>query len=86
MRSIQVTTEDKGLLSALLSYPAEGMDIAELRSTLKTLDRIERSSDQLRLEEAEYDLIMKRYKTAKFVKVERGIVELYDKLSTAESM
>lgn len=81
MRTIPLSADEQGFLTTLISHPVEGMDLNDIRLALKVLDRLDSKGETVTFEEPEYSLLLKRYKAAKFVKVDRLIVDLYDKLT-----
>lgn len=84
MKTIALTGPgDKDILSGILTHAAEGMDIKGFRSALKILDKVEAADTTLALEDAEHDFLLMRFRATKFVRADRALVSLYERLETA---
>lgn len=86
MRFIRTTQEDKDLLKALLETAPSGLDIGQVRRSIRVIDKIDGANDLLILEDTDYEHLRERFHQTKFVRVTRELVELADKLDGAATV
>lgn len=84
MRLIKLDSENsKQLLIAVLESASGGMDIGEVRRSIKLIDKVQASTDTLMLEDAEYEYLKHRYMSTKFTRVTKEVVVLADSIENA---
>ena len=71
------------VLQGLVRAKAEGMDIAEMKTRLKILEKLESSSRWLALEDTQYELVRSLVKDNKWVIVAPEIVTFDDAINHA---
>lgn len=82
MRHIELKPNDKDIMNAVLSISNEGMTIGDIRTSIKLMDKIEAATDVLDLEPAEHAFMVARFAATKFTRIDRSIVDLFDRLET----
>ena len=84
MRLIKFESEnDKALLTAILESASGGMDIGEVRRSIKLIDKIQVANESMTLEDAEYEYLKQRYMGTKFTRVNKEVVTLADNIENA---
>lgn len=84
MRLIKFESEsDKALLTAILESASGGMDIGEVRRSIKLIDKIQETTNSLAVEDAEYEYLKHRYMGTKFTRVNKDVVTLADNIENA---
>jgi hypothetical protein len=93
MKQIQLKTVDievqgvarklsyKGELQTIFRAPADmqkGANVEEMRRSIRILDALDKSTDVLKLEDADYDYLKGRVPQAKFAFVDPAIVKFVD--------
>lgn len=79
----------RGLLE---TSPAEkggrgGFDIATIRSRMRVIDKLDAATgDELTLEDADYDVLKRAVDNADFALVDKGILDLCDRVANAENV
>lgn len=87
MRMIKFTsTEDKDVLTAILESSSGGVDIGEVRKSIKIIDKLQASQDAVCLEDADYEYLKHRFVSTKFTRVNRKIVEIADAIEFAANV
>jgi len=67
------------------SDPQKGADIAEMRRSIRLLDALEASNGELRLEDADYELLKAKTLAMPWNLIDRRIIELVDDVTDADS-
>jgi hypothetical protein len=91
MRIIKVTKrqqfDDVTILKTVLQQPSDprvGLQLAEIRKSLKIMDRLDLVVDgELRLEDAEWEYLKQRYSIFPFALAHSDIAELADAIENA---
>jgi hypothetical protein len=93
MKQIQLKTVDmeiqgvnrqlsyKGELQTIFRSPADmtkGANVEEMRRSIRILDALDKSTDVLELEDADYDYLKSRVPNARFGLVDPAIVQFID--------
>ena len=60
-----------------------GMNVAEMRTALKLLDKLDAATDVLVLEDAEWEVVKGKVESAGWVKADRGIMQFCDDVISA---
>jgi hypothetical protein len=71
------------ILIAILETSPSGMTIGEVRQSFKLIDKLQSTPEDLVLTEAEYNMLIDRFNSAKFSRVTKELVDLADILESA---
>jgi hypothetical protein len=77
---------NKELLVAILESSPTGMDIGEVRKSIKLIDKIQNAEQTVTLEDAEYEYLKTRYFSTKFTRVNKEITILADNIENAKNI
>lgn len=90
MKTIQLRDDEKlktrDVLRVVLEKPGgqTGIGVDEMRRRIRILDKLEKASEKLELEDADYELIKNLYDGFQFAVVDRTLVQISDDLATAK--
>jgi hypothetical protein len=84
MKSFELKQDEKELLKLICEQAPEGITISDVRRSIKLLDRIDAAGDTLALEDADHQYLMQRFSGMKFVKADRAVLGLFDRISEAK--
>lgn len=84
MKSIELKQGDKEFLQIICEQAPEGITIEQVRRSIKVLDKVEAAEDTLLLEDADHQYLVSRFSQMKFIKADRGVLDLFDRLSGAK--
>jgi len=92
MKSITLKAGEKDLLKLICEQSPDGVTIEQVRSAIRVMDKIDAMeadsglcTDILLLEDSDHQFLVGKFSTMKFVKADRGILDLFDRLSKAVS-
>lgn len=83
MKTIKLIGDEKEILMAVLEASNQGMDIGEIRQAIKVIDVVEAADGDTDFEDADFAYLKERFLSSKFVKADRSIIALADKIETA---
>jgi len=83
MKTIEVSPEELTVLKTLTEHSPQGssMSIGEVRTSIKILDILDVSKDSVTFEDFDYNFLMQRFETCRFVRADRVVLSLFDKLA-----
>lgn len=83
---VEKATQSKEALKGLIApAPEGGYTIEQVRSGIKVLDKIAASqTETLELEDADYDFVLQRLRSAKWVAADHFVVSFYDAIVNAK--
>jgi len=85
MKKIELKDNDAAILKVIFENSFEGISIGDVRNSVKMLDRIEANTGVLLLEDADYAYLQKRFNATKFIKADRSLVDLADRIDNAKA-
>lgn len=71
----------KQSFTEVLSLPAQGCSVADMRRRMKVLDKLETAVDEVELEDAEFELLKQIYHGTQFRVVHKDLLAIADTLS-----
>jgi len=86
MKFIKIKQEELSALFTILESAPNGADIGEVRKAIRIMDKLEEVKDLLVLEDSEYEYLIHRFNTTKFVRITKDVVDLADRLESAVSI
>jgi hypothetical protein len=86
MKSIELKQGDKEFLKIVCEQAPEGITIEQVRRSIKVLDKVEAAQETLLLEDADHQYLVSRFSQMKFIKADRGVLDLFDRLSSAKDV
>jgi hypothetical protein len=84
MKTFELKQGDKDLLKVICEQSPEGVTIADVRRAIKLIDAIDAADNVLSLEDADHLYLRVKFEGMKFVKADRGILDLFDRIATAQ--
>ena len=83
MKTLSVTDTERKIIATVLDNFAEGAGIQAIRSAIKLIDKVEAAGDELQLEDSEHAFLMQRFNATRFVRADRNVIGLFEKLERA---
>lgn len=84
MKTIELKEHDCDFLKLICEQTPDGISIVDVRRSIRVIDAIEASDGKtLLLEDADYGHLMQRFGATKFLKADRTILDLFDRLQQA---
>lgn len=83
MKNIELKKGDKEILKVICEQSAEGMSITDVRRSIKVMDALDTAGDLLDLEDADHQYLKVKFEVTKFVKADRSILDLFDRIVAA---
>jgi len=83
-----MTWDYKEVIGSVIRLPTgdqRGLEIEEIRSSLKVLDALDKAGDYLNLEDADFYFMADKIKAAKYTFVSPVIVQFVDDVTNPES-
>jgi hypothetical protein len=84
MKTIQLKQNDKELLKIICEQAPDGITIADVRRAIKLIDKIDAAGSTVALEDAEHQYLTAKFEGMKFVKADRTVLDLFDRLASAK--
>lgn len=84
MKNLQIKQSDKDLLKAICEQAPDGITISEIRRAIKVMDKIDASESEVSLEDADHQYLLAKFDGMKFIKADRSVLDLYDRLKDAK--
>ena len=84
MKSIEMKQNDKDFLKIVCEQSPEGITIEQVRHAIRVLDKIELAEETLLLEDADHAYLILKFSQMKFVRADRSVLDLFDRLSNAK--
>ena len=79
----------KGLIHSIISTPANpqaGLSLEDVRQGVRLLNTLEKSTEVLRLEDADYSYLTNKLKSFKFAQAHKNIVQFADDINNAKEV
>ena len=83
VKTIQVTEIERQIIATVLDNFADGAGIQAIRNAIKIIDKVESSGGNLELEDSEYAFLVQRFNATRFLRADRNVVGLFEKLEKA---
>ncbi len=78
-KEVELPFHDKSLIKEVVNTPVDGINIAQMRQRISLLDKLEKATDKLELEDADFDAIKSLIEKYQFGIVSRHVLALCDK-------
>lgn len=84
MKTFALKQSDKELLKAICEQAPDGITISDVRRAIKLMDKIDASESEVSLEDADHQYLLAKFDGMKFIKADRNVLDLYDRLKDAK--
>lgn len=83
MKTINVSPKDKEVICAVMDAFPDGAGIQAIRQSIRVIDKVAACGETLDLEDADMAYLRQRFSAAKFVRADRDILGLFERIETA---
>lgn len=84
MKTFELKQSEKELLKAICEQAPDGITISDVRRAIKLMDKIDASENEVSLEDADHQYLLVKFDGMKFIKADRSVLDLYDRLKDAK--
>lgn len=70
--------KSKDVFTQIIRVAPKGMDIAEMRSRIRVLDKLEAAEDSLELEDADYNVLQTAIQGNQWGVADKGLLQIID--------
>ena len=84
-KGVEKALKYSDLISYVINYSPEGKDISEIRFIFKILDKIEKPTKEIELEDAEFDFLIKKLDITRWQIAHNDILDFNDYLKILQA-